>query len=161
MATVEQELAELQGRLRALEDKTAITQLIAAYGPAVDSGDAAAAAALWDDGGWYETDPMPLVGPEAIAEMVNGPLHQGIIGGGAGHVLGPVAIAIDGDSAVAVGYSLLVRHSGEGAFSVFRCSANRWELTRTEAGWKVASRRNALLDGRAAARELLRTGARA
>jgi ketosteroid isomerase-like protein len=146
----------LRARLRALEDRAAITQLIAAYGPAVDSGDAAAAAALWTDDGWYETDPAPLIGAQAIADMVNGPLHQEIIGRGSGHVLGPVAITIDGDSAVAVGYSLLVRHDGDGTFSVFRCSANRWELTRTGQEWKVVSRRNVLLDGRASARDLLR-----
>jgi ketosteroid isomerase-like protein len=161
MSSLQQELTELRARLRDLEDRSAITQLIAAYGPAVDSGDAAAAAALWTDDGWYETDPEPLVGAQAVADMVNGPLHQDIIGGGAGHLLGPVAITIDGDSAVAVGYSLLVRYSGDGSFSVFRCSANQWELTRTGAAWKVASRRNALLDGRAQARDLLRPVTRA
>lgn len=153
------ELAELRARLRDLEDKAAITQLVAEYGPAVDSGDAAAAAALWTDDGWYDTDPTPLVGPQAIADMVDGPLHQAILGGGAGHVLGPVAVTVTGDTALAVGYSLLVRHSSkDGTFSVFRCSANRWKLARTDGGWKVVSRRNALLDGSASARDLLRTG---
>jgi hypothetical protein len=102
---------------------------------------------------------VPLVGPQAIADMVDGPLHQAIIGGGAGHFLGPVAVTVTGDTALAVGYSLLVRHCAEDAtFSVFRCSANRWELARTSEGWKVVSRRNALLDGSASARDLLRTG---
>ncbi|TVZ02121.1 nuclear transport factor 2 family protein [Trebonia kvetii] len=153
------ELAQLRARLRELEDRAAITQLVAEYGPAVDSGDAAAAAALWTDDGCYETDPSPLIGARAIADMVDGPLHQAIIGGGAGHILGPVAVTVSGDTAVAVGYSLLVRYSAEdGAFSVFRCSANRWELARADEGWKVVSRRNALLDGNPSARNLLRTG---
>lgn len=152
------ELAELRARLRALEDRSAIMQLVAEYGPAVDSGDAAAAASLWTDDGRYETDPEPLIGARAIAGMVEGPLHQAIIGGGAGHFLGPVAVTVTGDTAVALGYSLLVRHSAaDGAFSVFRCSANRWELVRTGDGWKVVSRRNALLDGRPSARDLLRS----
>jgi ketosteroid isomerase-like protein len=158
MSSQQQELAELRTRLQAVEDRAAITQLVAAYGPAVDSGDAAAAAALWTEDGWYETDPTPLVGAQAISDMVDGPLHQGFISSGAGHLLGPVHIKINGDSAVAVGYSLLVRHSGDGTFTVFRCSANRWELSRTGQEWKVASRRNALLDGSASARDLLRTG---
>jgi uncharacterized protein (TIGR02246 family) len=146
----------LRARLRALEDRADIAQVIAAYGPAVDSGDAEAAAALWTDDGRYDIDPSPLVGAQAIADMVNGPLHQDIIGSGSGHVLGPVHITVIGDSAVAVGYSLLVRHGAEGAFAVARCSANRWELSRIGGEWKVVSRRNALLDGRASARELLR-----
>ena len=153
-----EELAELRARLRALEDRAAITQLVAEYGPAVDSGDAAAAATLWTEDGWYETDPEPLIGARAIADMVEGPVHQEIIGGGAGHFLGPVAVTVTGDSAVAVGYSLLVRHSAaDGTFSVFRCSANRWELARASAGWKVVSRRNALLNGSPSARDLLRS----
>ena len=153
----QRELAELRARLRELEDRAAIAQLVAEYGPAVDSGDADAAAALWTEDGSYETDPVPLIGSRAIAEMVDGPLHQSIIGGGAGHFLGPVTVTITGDTAVAVGYSLLVRHRAEdGTFYVYRCSANRWELIRTDSGWKVAARRNALLDGRASARDLLR-----
>jgi ketosteroid isomerase-like protein len=148
-------LEELRARLRALEDRADIAQVIAAYGPAVDSGDAEAAAALWTDDGRYDTDPTPLVGAQAIAGMVNGPLHQDIIGSGSGHVLGPVHITVTGDSAVAVGYSLLVRHGTEG-FAITRCSANRWELSRIGGKWKVVWRRNALLDGRASARELLR-----
>lgn len=150
------ELEELRERLRALEDRAAITQLIAAYGPAVDSGDAAAATALWTEDGRYDTDPVPLAGRRAIAEMVEGPMHQGFIRSGAGHLLGPVHITIDGNSAVAVGHSMLVCHSAEDdAFFILRCSANRWELARTDEGWKVVARRNALLDGRASARELL------
>jgi ketosteroid isomerase-like protein len=151
------ELDELRARLRALEDRAAITQVIAAYGPAVDSGDAAAAAALWTDDGSYDTDPSPLAGAQAIADMVNGPVHQEIISSGSGHVLGPVHITVSGDSAVAVGYSLLVRHTADRGFGIARCSANRWELSRIGQDWKVVSRRNALLDGRAGARELLRT----
>ncbi|HEY6790756.1 MAG TPA: nuclear transport factor 2 family protein, partial [Trebonia sp.] len=77
--SLQRELQELRERLRAIEDRAAITQLIAAYGPAVDSGDAAAAAALWADDGRYDTDPTPLVGAQAIADMVDGPLHQGFI----------------------------------------------------------------------------------
>jgi ketosteroid isomerase-like protein len=150
------ELDQLRARLRALEDQAAITQVIAAYGPAVDSGDAAAAAGLWTDDGSYHTDPVPLAGAQAIADMVNGPLHQEIIAAGSGHVLGPVRITVSGDCAVAVGYSLLVRHTADRGFVIARCSANRWELSRAGQDWKVVSRRNALLDGRASARELLR-----
>jgi ketosteroid isomerase-like protein len=155
MSSLHEELAELRARLRDVEDKAAITQLIAAYGPAVDSGDADAASSLWTEDGRYETDPEPLVGARAIAEMVGGPLHQEIITSGSAHFLGPASITIDGDSAVATGYSLLVRHT-EAGFSVFRCSANRWVLTRTSDGWKALSRQNALLNGNPGARDLLR-----
>ena len=46
-ATVDQ----LAGRIRALEDQVEIMQLVAQYGPSVDSGQGEATAALVD-GGW-------------------------------------------------------------------------------------------------------------
>ena len=109
---------DLETRLRRLEDLEAIRGLIAAYGPAVDSGDAAAAAALWMEGGTYEfsaptesdaSATVALHGPDGIARMVDGPAHQSIIGGGSAHFLGPVRIDLAGDRAVAVGYSLLIQ----------------------------------------------------
>jgi hypothetical protein len=42
----------------------------------------------------------------------------------------------------------------EGA--VWRVAANRWELLRTPAGWRVTARTNRLLDGTEEARDLLR-----
>ena len=41
------ELAALKSRLRVLEDQVEISQLVAQYGPSVDSGSAEATAQLW------------------------------------------------------------------------------------------------------------------
>jgi hypothetical protein len=46
----EARLAGLETRLRAVEDELAIMRLLSSYGPAVDSGSAAEAAAQWVDG---------------------------------------------------------------------------------------------------------------
>ena len=43
----------LATRLRALEDKDAIRELIARYGPMADSGDASGVADLWSESGTY------------------------------------------------------------------------------------------------------------
>ena len=62
-------------------------------------------------------------------------------------------IDLAGDRAVARCHSLVFRHEDSEWIPV-RVAANRWELRRTSAGWRVVRRENALLDGSAAARAL-------
>lgn len=146
----------IEARLRALEDKEAIQALIASYGPLADCGDADGVAALWDEQGSYAVAGMAdAQGRAAIAGLIEGATHQQLMTDGCAHLLGPAAITLDGDSATARGHSVVFRWTGE-AFEVFRVSANRWTLTRHADGWRVVRRENALLNGQAAARALLR-----
>ena len=133
------------------DDVVAITQLIAAYGPAVDVGDGDAVAALFTEDGWYDVAGRRFEGRPAIAAMVHGGGHQGLIAEGVAHVMGLPHVVVDGDRATAVNQTVVYR-----AGSVWRVAANRWSLVRTAQGWRVASRTNRLLDGSAEARELLR-----
>lgn len=155
------EIAALQERIQRLEDHRDILGVIAAYGPAVDSGSADAVAELWTEDGSYTYSlgdgEATLTGADAFRGMVHGPSHQKIIAAGSSHFLGIPDIRVHGDTAVATGYSMLVRHrdGADTGYYVDRLSANRWELTRTERGWKVTARTNSLLDGRRASREML------
>lgn len=159
------EITELRERIQRLEDHREILGVLAAYGPAVDSGSAEEVAGLWtEDGSYtfsYGDGERTLTGADDFRTMVQGPSHQEIITGGSSHFMGIPDIRVDADTAVATGYSMLVRHrDGEDpGYYVFRLAANRWELARTDAGWKVTARTNSLLDGRAASRALL-AGAR-
>lgn len=145
----------LEARIRALEDKEAIRELIARYGPLADSGDAERVAALWHEEGSYAVAGMTEArGRQAIAALIEAPLHQQLIAQGCAHLLAPVTITLDGDSATARGHSIVFRATGQG-FEVFRVSANCWQLQRGDTGWHVLRRENALLDGQAAARLLL------
>ena len=142
-------------RLRALEDREAIRDLIARYGPLADAGDALAVAALWSEDGSYAVGGMGEArGRAAIAALISGPVHQSLLADGCAHILTSPAIDLAGDSAVARCHSVVFRHEG-GEWAPVRVSANRWELARTSAGWHVTRRENALLDGSAAARALL------
>lgn len=148
-------MPQLEERLQALEDREAIRDLIARYGPMADSGDAAGVAGLWQPDGSYAVQGFAdAVGRDAVAGLIAGPVHQQLLADGCAHVLGPVAIELHGDSATARGHSVVLRWTGS-AFEVHRVSANRWELARTAEGWHVARRENALLQGDAAARALL------
>jgi hypothetical protein len=73
---------------------------------------------------------------------------------GCAHLLGPVAIDLAGDRAIARNHSVVFRHQ-EGQFAAHRVSANRWEFARTDGRWQVTHRDNVLLDGAEAARALL------
>jgi uncharacterized protein (TIGR02246 family) len=144
-----------EDRLLALEDREAIRDLIARYGPLADRGDAAGAAALFTADGVYAVAGFgEAQGRAAIAAMLEGETHQALLAHGCAHVLGPVAIELDGDRATAVGHSVVFRHTGTG-FEAYRVAANRWELVRTNEGWRAARRDNALLDGSEAVRALL------
>jgi uncharacterized protein (TIGR02246 family) len=142
-------------RLRALEDREAIRDLIARYGPLADAGDAEAVAALWSEDGSYAVGGMgEACGRAAIAALISGPVHRSLLADGCAHVLTSPVIDLDGDSAIARCHSVVFRHEA-GEWIPIRASANRWLLRRGPEGWRVLRRENALLDGSAAARALL------
>jgi uncharacterized protein (TIGR02246 family) len=144
-----------EARLQALEDREAIRDLIASYGPLADSGDAQAVAMLWTEDGVYAVDGFPEArGHAAIAALITGPVHQALMARGCAHVLDAPLIALDGERASARCHSVVLAKAGEG-WEAVRVAANRWELARTPEGWRVTRRDNALLDGREAARALL------
>ncbi len=155
MPPVPEPLDALMQRLAALEDREAIRNLIASYGPAADRGDAEAVARLWTEDGRYDVGGMGIAtGHKAIADLITGPTHQALLAAGCAHLLGPVEIALDGECATAIGHSLVLRNAGT-AFEILRASANRWQLEKRQGRWEVVLRVNRVLDGGDAARAIL------
>jgi len=147
LASVEARIDETEGRLAAAEDELAILRILGSYSPRVDSGDAEGVAQLWSDDGVYDVDTGRLEGHDGLVEMVRGDAHQGLIAHGCGHVPSLPVVVLDGDSAVATGYTqLVVRSSRPGRYTVLRVTANRWELERRgpvdapDRGWRVVLR---------------------
>jgi ketosteroid isomerase-like protein len=157
--TLEERLAALEQRLRQVEDEQAISRLLASYGPLVDAGDCDAVAALWTEDGEYDVDGWHMRRRADVAAMVRSPAHQGLIGRGSAHFLGPVCVDVDGDHAVAVCESILVQHNDDGCYRVWRAGANHVTLRRTASGWRIVKRTTRALDGSEQARELLAAGA--
>lgn len=146
---------ELDARIAALEDREAIRDLLARYGPLADAGDCAGAAALWTEDGVYAVGGYgEHRGRAAIAALLEAETHQSLIAGGAAHVLSPPVIDLNGDRATAWTYSVVFRKDGEG-WEACRVSANAWYLVRTAEGWRAARRVNRLLDGSVDARALI------
>lgn len=157
-AALVQRLAE---RVQVLEDRLAILDLMAFYGPAVDAGDAEAVIKVWTEDGIYDVDKLKMVGHDEIIKMVGSDAHQGYIARGCGHVLEPGYVEIGGDTAVATCKSqLILKDEDSDGFTVARVTANRWELRKIDGEWKCTVRTSRVLDGRAEAVELLARGAR-
>ena len=153
-------VAALEARVRLLEDHLEVTQLVAQYGPAVDSGSAERAAGLWTEDGIFDAvGAIEMHGREQIAGMVQTQGHQDLIINGCGHVLTVPHVVVEGDEALGRSYALNIRWDPEAQrFWVARLSANTWRWVRTPDGWRIAERVNANLDGTPEHRRILAPG---
>jgi hypothetical protein len=162
-------MPSIEDRLRAIEDRLEIYNLIASHPPSADTGadyftrDAYTADGVIDLGGGKSAE-----GNEAVAAMVQTPGHQAAIAGGLAHFCGLPRIDIDDDTAVVTSYLQILtphptaephevpNHGVSKGFRIHRVGANRWELVRTGGRWKIKRRTLRPLDGSEPARELLR-----
>jgi hypothetical protein len=157
---LKQELAALKARVRTLEDQVELSQIVAAYGPSVDSGSAQATSRLWTEDGVFAVvggeHTFSMNGRGEIEGMVNGAGHQGLIMNGCAHVLTAPHVEVKGDTAKGRSYALNIRwDAAADRFWVARVSANTWRWARTAEGWKVVERVNSNLDGAEASRKML------
>lgn len=155
MSDLETTVQNLERRVRALEDELAIHRLIVRYGLAVDSGDAPRTSAVFAADGVYDTDVLVMHGRGEIEAMILGERHQGMVGRCA-HQIGPAVVKVNGDAAVAVGYSR-VYLADERGIDIYRVSVNRWELERSDGKWRIRNRVTRLL-GHEEARSVLSAG---
>lgn len=144
----------LERRLQDVEDRLAIFQLLATYGPAVDSLSHETIERIWTENGSYQISDSFYASAREVSAMLDEPRHQGYVRAGCAHVMSLPHITISGDTAVATGYQR-IHLTEDGNVKIQRLSATRWELVRTAVGWQVKRRTNIPLDGRETARELL------
>jgi hypothetical protein len=151
-------VAALSSRVRELEDLIALGQLVARYGPAVDSASTAATVALWSEEGVFDIGGVGLWTGEEIGRMVvEGLEHQALVSNGVGHVLTAPLVIVDGDQARGWNYALNIRYDHEAdRFWIARLSANTWEWRRETDGWRTVKRVNRNLDGSEEPRAMLR-----
>ena len=159
----------LNTRLREIEDRLEIYNLIASHPPSADTGaDYYTRIAYTEDGSFDRGEDLDsAVGNEAIAAMTQSPGHQRAIEGGLAHFTGLPHILLDGDTASVTSYLQLLHpdplgdvqelpnHGISHGYRIHRVVANRWTLTRTPDGWKIKSRKLRALDGSKPARKIL------
>jgi len=158
----------LEDRLRAVEDKLAIYHLIASHPAAADTGSDGYYRDAFAEDAVVDLGTKTASGNEAIAAVVKTPEHQAALATGLCHFAGLPRVTIDGDRAVAISYlqvltpnreaapAELAGHGLSSGYRIHRLGANRWDLKRTADGWKVVRRAYRMLDGNAAARDMLR-----
>ncbi len=159
----------IEERLQDIEDRLEILNLIAAHPPATDSGASQFAASYWTEDGEFDRG-AGLSGIKGRAAMASGPtpgfreaMRQGIA-----HFAGLPHIELNGDRATVTSYLQIVMPNSQGepvelsshgtskGFRIHRMTVSRWDLVRTENGWKIARRRLRLLDATDEGRALLR-----
>lgn len=143
-------------RLRNLEDRLSIYQLISGYGYAVDGCNADAVGSLFSEDGRYAVgDVGTFKGREGIADITRQPGHRQLVAMGCGHLSTLPYVVIDGDRATATCHTMLIKNGKDG-FYVDRLSASRLELSRKPDGsWQIDHRQNHMLNGDAAGPRLL------
>jgi SnoaL-like domain len=160
----------LEQRIRAIEDRLDIYNLIAGHPPSADTGADYYAEAVYAEDGAFDRGPGLSGGDgnKAIAAMLTSPAHQAAIAGGLAHFTGLPHIAINGDDAVVISYLQILtpnktgaaievpNHGASRGYHIHRVVANRWELHRTASGWKIKRRSIRLVDGSEPSREILR-----
>jgi len=166
----QQQDGALQQRLRAIEDRLEIYNLIAGHPPSADTGaDYYTEAVYTEDGVFDRGVNLPgAVGNKAIAAIVKSPAHQEAIAGGIAHFAGLPYVELHGDEAVVISYLQILtprktgeaievpNHGASRGYHIHRVVTSRWELTRIAAGWKIKRRTIRLVDGSEPSREILR-----
>ena len=164
----------IEDRIRAIEDRLEIYNLIASHPPSADTGAQSYVQSIYTEDGVLDLGGAKRAdGNQAVSQIVARPEHGQAIKGGLAHFAGLPHVAIDGDRAVVTSYLQILAphptadeievpaHGATRGYRIHRVGANRWELERTAQGWKIRRRTLRPLDGSEPARELLRTALKA
>ena len=153
-------LADLEARIRRLEDERDVTAVLTRYGFSVDLGDADATGALYTDDTVIDLGPgSEFSGTDGARQLVLDERHQAIVGRCA-HTMGPfvVEVDVDGDSATATGYvRVYISDPDMRNPRLWRIGYTRLQLRRTADGWRISHRLSRSLAADEGA-EVLRSG---
>jgi SnoaL-like domain len=161
----------LERRLRAIEDRLDIYNLIAGHPPSADTGASGYAESVYTEDAVFDRGPdlSGAVGSKAIGANLQSAGHQAAIAGGLAHFTGLPHVTVNGDSAVVVSYLQILtpnksgepvevpNHGASRGYHIHRVVTNRWDLVRTPSGWKIRRRTLRLVDGSEPSREILRS----
>ncbi len=156
-------------RLRDIEDRLEIYNLIASHPPSADTAADYYTSAVYTEDGVFDRGEglSGAVGNAAIGAITQTPEHQQAIQGGVAHFSGLPHIELAGEAAFVTSHLQILtpdilgddrelpNHGSSTGFRIHRVVANRWTLARTPEGWKIRSRKLRPLDGSAPARDIL------
>jgi len=140
--------AALEARLKILEDKQEIAQLLAMHPLAIDSGDGDFWMSNWTKDSVMDRTLDPeahsghyegVYGWDTMLKEIKGPELAASRKAGLMHLNTPPSIKLDGDKATATNYTELIMAEGKG-LRIQVVLANRWELVRQNGRWMIGKR---------------------
>ncbi|MFC7556320.1 nuclear transport factor 2 family protein [Pseudoroseomonas wenyumeiae] len=153
--------SDIESRLRAVEDKLAIYELIASHPPSADTGHSSYTLSVYSEDGIFDRGPTldGAKGAKDIAAFIERPEHDEAIAGGLAHFVGLPLVDLRGDVAVVTSYLQIVHLDQEGqqrnlpnhgistGYRIHRAVVNRWEVERQNGRWKITRRTLLPVDG--------------
>lgn len=133
---------DLEARVKLIEDKLAVYQLLSAFAPVIDGGGEEEAAEFYAEDGAYIMDvpgASSAMGRPAVLDIYRSDMHRGAVRQGISHMLGFPHVWLDGDRAEAVTYACILR-KGEQGWGLARIAANKFKLRRDGSGWRIETR---------------------
>jgi len=127
----------IEDRIRAIEDRLAIYNLIASHPPSADTGAQSYIRSIFADDGVLDLAGLPHVELDGDRAVVTSYLQ----------IISPDTLAEPVE---------VPAHGVSKGYRIHRVGANRWELARTRDGWKIKRRVFRSLDGSADALDILR-----
>lgn len=149
MSTIEARLNSAESRLSYLEDQEAIRECLARYGYAADLGRSEEWLDLWTTDGIYDLDDGQRKGREKLTEIIAAPngFHKSIENHCL-HTVGNLFIRINGDTAWAEGYSVvIVREVAPDRHALLSCGYNHWDFQRVDGRWHLQRRYRRAIGG--------------
>ncbi|MDI5899065.1 nuclear transport factor 2 family protein [Flavobacterium yafengii] len=144
---------QLLARIIATEDRLEILNLLAGSAFSSDVASESYWTNMFTEDAIFDRGPARQdKGRDEIMKIVNAPAQNEAIKAGMTHLAMLPHITINGDTAVATGYLLVVmpdttashvKLPGKGTspgFSIYQLTVNQWKLLRTIDGWKVTNR---------------------
>lgn len=143
---------QLLSRITAAEDRLEILNLLAGSAFSSDVASESYWAKMFTEDATFDRGTKQDKGREEILKIINAPEQKEAMKAGMTHLAMLPHIKLNGDSAVALGYLLIVmpdaaashvKLAGKGVspgFSIYQVTVNKYNLVRTTDGWKVSQR---------------------
>lgn len=143
---------QLEARLKATEDRLEILNLLAGSAFSSDVASGAYWANMFTEDAVFDRGVKQDKGRNEILKIINAPEQMQAIKSGMTHLAMLPHIALNGNTAIATGYLLIVlpdstaahvKLPGKGissGFSIYQITVNQWKLLRTKNGWKINQR---------------------
>ncbi len=166
---IEPSAADLARRLAVVEDRLAIYNLLASHPVSADAGLEHVLRGIYTQDATFDRgeELHGATGIEKIVAFAQNPAHHEAMNGGLAHFNSPPLVELQGDTAVATNYIMLIfpdtqgdmrelpNHGVTTGFRVHRVVANRWTLVRDDGRWRIAARSVSPLDGSEPALKIL------